>query len=290
MRYLPKLLSITLLFLWRTPAIAQNGACPATGIAAGVVQASNGSGACANTDITSSSGKFYAGDFLGDIIFTYPNNWFLRFANGGAGYFQTGLLNPSSCQSGSYCQNDTNIIAQADPSNSYWSSNIILGSVNNGHTVGAFTIGTEGNETSSGSVELSRLYFWDFNTGNCSTGVANGGCTIAFTDSNGPGYWIWQYKVLDTGDHTFDGNVFQVGSGQMRVGTGGLADQSGNAFLTGNEGLTSVVGKSPTLRVGGSTLYGCIELGNSDGTPGVTYITAKNGVLTVSISKPASCQ
>jgi hypothetical protein len=287
---IPKLLSITLLFLWRTAAIAQSHTCPATGSTAGVVQASNSSGACANTDIISSSGKFFAGDFLGDNIFTYPNNWFMTFANGGAGYFQTGLLNPGSCQSGSYCQNDTNIISQADPTNSYWTSNLILGSVNNGQTVAAFDIGAEGNETSSGSVELSRLYLWDFNTGGCSTGVANRGCTIAFTDTNSPGLWIWQYKVLDTADHVFQGNLFQLGSGHIQVGTGGLGDQSGNAFLTGNAGLTSVVGTSPTLRVGGSTLYGCIELGNSDGTPGVTYITAKNGAITTSASKPAICQ
>lgn len=44
-----------------------------------------------------------------------------------------------------------------------------------------------------------------------------------------------------------------------------------------------------TIYVGSSTKSGCITLGDSDGD-GVTYITANDGVLTASATKPAICQ
>lgn len=44
-----------------------------------------------------------------------------------------------------------------------------------------------------------------------------------------------------------------------------------------------------TIYVGSSTKTGCIVLGDSDGA-GVTYVTANDGVLSASTTKPNFCQ
>jgi hypothetical protein len=47
---------------------------------------------------------------------------------------------------------------------------------------------------------------------------------------------------------------------------------------------------SSTIRIGASALSGCIEMGNSDGSAGINYITVLNGALTATTTKPSMCQ
>ena len=49
-------------------------------------------------------------------------------------------------------------------------------------------------------------------------------------------------------------------------------------------------GTLPTLRVGDDGLTGCIEMGNSDGSAGINYITVLNGTISATTVKPAMCQ
>jgi hypothetical protein len=49
-------------------------------------------------------------------------------------------------------------------------------------------------------------------------------------------------------------------------------------------------GTNPTVLIGGGTIPGCLELSNSNGTSGINYITALNGTLTATTTKPSSCQ
>ncbi|OGC49952.1 hypothetical protein A2716_00125 [candidate division WWE3 bacterium RIFCSPHIGHO2_01_FULL_40_23] len=48
-------------------------------------------------------------------------------------------------------------------------------------------------------------------------------------------------------------------------------------------------GTNSTIYIGSSVKSGCIAMGDSDGS-GVTYITANDGVLTASTTKPSICQ
>jgi hypothetical protein len=47
---------------------------------------------------------------------------------------------------------------------------------------------------------------------------------------------------------------------------------------------------SSTILIGGSAASGCLEMGNSDGSAGINYITVLNGVLTATTTKPSNCQ
>jgi hypothetical protein len=51
-----------------------------------------------------------------------------------------------------------------------------------------------------------------------------------------------------------------------------------------------VAGASSTIRIGTASLPGCIEVGNSDGSPGINYVTFLNGVMTATTTKPSNCQ
>jgi hypothetical protein len=80
----------------------------------------------------------------------------------------------------------------------------------------------------------------------------------------------------------------------------GIYDPTGaEEYFSGNVGIGTtapattlqVVGtSSSTIRIGASTLPGCLEMGNSNGIAGINYITALNGVLTATTTKPSSCQ
>jgi hypothetical protein len=48
-------------------------------------------------------------------------------------------------------------------------------------------------------------------------------------------------------------------------------------------------GTNSTIYVGSSIKSGCIALGDSD-NDGITYITANNGTLSASSTKPSICQ
>ena len=72
------------------------------------------------------------------------------------------------------------------------------------------------------------------------------------------------------------------------------------ASSTGNMGLGTaspsssihVLRASSTIRIGNgaSNTSGCIEVGNSDGSAGLNYITVLSGTMTVTTTKPAACQ
>jgi hypothetical protein len=47
---------------------------------------------------------------------------------------------------------------------------------------------------------------------------------------------------------------------------------------------------SSTILIGASGLSGCLEMGNSNGSAGINYITVLNGVLTATTTKPSICQ
>ena len=51
-----------------------------------------------------------------------------------------------------------------------------------------------------------------------------------------------------------------------------------------------VAGVSSTVRIGSASLTGCLELGNSDGSGGINYITVLNGVLSATTTKPNNCE
>ncbi len=67
---------------------------------------------------------------------------------------------------------------------------------------------------------------------------------------------------------------------------------------TGNVGIGTtspatsfqVAGTQPTVRIGDSALAGCIEVGNSNGSAGINYVTFLNGVMSATTTKPSMCQ
>jgi hypothetical protein len=51
-----------------------------------------------------------------------------------------------------------------------------------------------------------------------------------------------------------------------------------------------VAGASSTIRIGTASLPGCLEMGNSNGSAGINYVTFLNGVMTATTTKPNACQ
>jgi hypothetical protein len=51
-----------------------------------------------------------------------------------------------------------------------------------------------------------------------------------------------------------------------------------------------VAGASSTIRIGTSALPGCLEMGNSNGSGGINYVTFLNGVMSATTTKPSACQ
>jgi len=51
-----------------------------------------------------------------------------------------------------------------------------------------------------------------------------------------------------------------------------------------------IAGTLPTLRIGASSLAGCLEIGNSDGSAGINYITVLDGVITATTTQSSICQ
>lgn len=90
-------------------------------------------------------------------------------------------------------------------------------------------------------------------------------------------YGILDFSSINTSDKTF---TFPNDSGTLTLLQSNQIFSGLNKFEANN---------NSTIYVGSSTKSGCIALGDSDGS-GVTYITANNGVLTASSTKPSICQ
>lgn len=75
-----------------------------------------------------------------------------------------------------------------------------------------------------------------------------------------------------------------------------IYDQTINQWLYLNASGTAwtsafqVGGTNATISIGTSSLPGCLEMGNSNGSAGMNYITVLNGVLTATTTKPSNCQ
>jgi hypothetical protein len=99
--------------------------------------------------------------------------------------------------------------------------------------------------------------------------------------------------VLNGGDN--GGSVgIAGGTNTGSSGGGDIVLNGGPALDPEKYGLVKVSGYHPTMLVGSisigqpSTVPGCIILGDSDGV-GVTYVTANDGVLSSSATRPATC-
>jgi len=66
-------------------------------------------------------------------------------------------------------------------------------------------------------------------------------------------------------------------------------DRVGIGTSTPAYNLQIVATASSTLGIGNATLTGCIVMGDTDNA-GITYLTALNGVLTATTTKPGVCQ
>ncbi len=77
-------------------------------------------------------------------------------------------------------------------------------------------------------------------------------------------------------------------------GTSGLyVDASGNVGIgTSTPAYVLQVAKtaSSTIAIGSNGFSGCLTMGNSDGSAGLNYITALNGVLSATTTRPNNCQ
>lgn len=75
-------------------------------------------------------------------------------------------------------------------------------------------------------------------------------------------------------------------------GTGGAILNAGNVGIGTRTPSTTlqVAGASSTIRIGTPALPGCLEMGNSNGSAGMNYITVLSGVLSATTTKPSACQ
>lgn len=145
-------------------------------------------------------------------------------------------------------------------------SNVAIGRqslVNN--TIGNYNV-VIGDEAGTDNVEGDGNIFLGFQAGCNETGsnklYINNGCSVA---------------PLIKGD--FDTGVLLINS-KLGVGSSTVAPLGNFQVL---------VAASTTAYIGSATFSGCLVLGDSD-KGGLTYITALNGVLTATTTKPSICQ
>lgn len=85
-----------------------------------------------------------------------------------------------------------------------------------------------------------------------------------------------------------------TGSNQLNIGNLIYGDLSTSKVGVGTSTPSTLLHltatTTPTLRIGGPTIAGCIELLDSAGDGTVNYITASGGTLTATTTKPAACQ
>lgn len=109
-----------------------------------------------------------------------------------------------------------------------------------------------------------------------SWGSANGASGTLTTTSGSQGV---NTVVISNGVLSTTGAGSSMIAGNLAVGT-----------TTAPSTTLQVGGASSTIRIGSSALPGCLEMGNSDGSGGINYITVLNGVMTATTTKPANCQ
>lgn len=121
-------------------------------------------------------------------------------------------------------------------------------------------------------------------------GDATSGQSIIFVNSNGSSLGTVSFGVFVSDGLSL--TPFDLSSGIGVHGDGKVS--IGNLQVPPN-GTLQLFGTNPTLYIGDvgnvqlGQQTGCLVMGDSDGD-GVTYITANNGVLTASVTKPLTCQ
>ncbi len=180
------------------------------------------------------------------------------------------------------------------------------------------TLDVLGNAKISGSLEVTgnitstNLVPYTGATGDLDLGTNQLIAQAITTTQDLNGYNDAGYAFFSDAGVTMTGSISMWDVGQYRFGAGSafaVFDLSGltNPDKTytfpnasGTLGLLEVnqtwnglnkfeASANSTIYVGSSVKSGCIALGDSDGS-GVTYITANDGVLTASTTKPSICQ
>lgn len=139
------------------------------------------------------------------------------------------------------------------------------------------SFGTQGDFSSGGSISIISGNAGSIDlVASDALGFNNNGGDVSLSAGNGS-------PDLDVG--SVGGNItIEAGSGSAG---GNIALFPGSGTVSG---LVMIEASSnSTLYVGSSVKSGCIALGDSDGN-GITYITANDGVLTASSTKPNICQ
>jgi hypothetical protein len=100
-------------------------------------------------------------------------------------------------------------------------------------------------------------------------------------------------------DSVFSGGAIgSITNHDFKIYTNGMSNPRLYVKNTGNVGIGTtapsttlqVAGASSTIMIGTASLPGCIEVGNSNGTAGINYVTFLNGVMTATTTKPSACQ
>jgi hypothetical protein len=114
------------------------------------------------------------------------------------------------------------------------------------------------------------------------------------TQMNSTGVYAWTNGALNA---TLDTGISRGAAGTVYVGNGTQGNYAGTLIAssvgigtTAPSTTLQVAGASSTIRIGASALPGCLEMGNSDGSAGINYITVLNGTLTATTTKPNTCQ
>ena len=147
------------------------------------------------------------------------------------------------------------------------------------------------NTTSTFNTAVGRLAL-TFTTGGGNTALGTGAGITNTTGTNNTFIGISADAVSsELTNATAIGNNAVVGASNSLV----LGGTSANAVNVGIGTTTPATtlqlsGTLPTLGIGASSLAGCLEMGNSDGTSAINYITVLNGTISASTSKPAACQ